>query len=90
LLRSHADGLDAELAATEVEEVFQVRTQEVNNEDVVETLLSEMVDLRNTDCVEARGKSGDEYSAGCKKTQKRWGHIRVPFKVRYDRYSSRS
>ena len=56
LLRRHADSLDAELAAAEVEEVFQVRTQEVNNENIMETLLSKMVDLRNADCAVPRGK----------------------------------
>ena len=51
LFRSHANGFDAEFAVAEVEEVFQVRAQEVNNEDVVKTLLTKMVDLRNADCV---------------------------------------
>lgn len=51
LFRSHANCFDGELAAAEVEEVFQVRAQEVNNENIVETLLTKMVDLRNADCV---------------------------------------
>jgi len=56
LLRRHANSLDAELAAAEVEEVFQVRTQEVNDEDIMETLLSKMMDLRNAGCAVSRGK----------------------------------
>jgi hypothetical protein len=49
LFCGHTNGLDAELAAAEIEEVFQVRTQEVDDENVVEALLSKMVDLRNTE-----------------------------------------
>ena len=56
LLCGHTNGLDAELAVAEVEEIFQVRTQEVDDENVMETLLSKMVDLRNADCVVSRGK----------------------------------
>jgi hypothetical protein len=67
LLCGHTNGLDAELAAAEVEEVFQVRTQEVDDENVMETLLSKMVDLRNTDCVASRGRGMREHFAGCEK-----------------------
>ena len=56
LFRSHANRLDAELAAAKVEEVFQVRAQEVDNENVVETLLTKMVNLRYTDCATSREK----------------------------------
>jgi hypothetical protein len=49
LLCSHANGLDAELAAAEVEKVFKVWTQKVNDENVVKALLSKMVDLRHAD-----------------------------------------
>jgi len=54
LLCSHTNSLYAELAAAEVEEIFQVRTQEVNDENVVEALLSKMVDLRNADYAASR------------------------------------
>jgi len=87
LLCGHTNGLDAELASAEVEEVFKVRTQEVDDENVMETLLSKVVDLRNTDCVVSRGRGTREDFDGCKKQR---NHIRVPFNVRYDRYSSRS
>lgn len=46
LLRGHAYGLDCELATTHVKEILKVRTEEVNDEDVVESLLSEIVYLR--------------------------------------------
>ena len=78
MLCSHANSLDAELAAAEVEKVFQVRTQEVDDENVVETLLSEMVDLRNTDCTVARGKGRDEHCAGSEK----WENSRVTYGCR--------
>jgi hypothetical protein len=68
LLRRHANSLDGELAAAEVEEVFQVRTQEVNDENIVETLLSKMVDLRNADCAASRGGGTHER---CAKHEKR-------------------
>ena len=48
LLSGHADRLDAELAVAHVEQVLQVGTEQVNNEDVVEALLTEVVDLGNT------------------------------------------
>ena len=47
LLRGHADRLDAELAAAHVEEVFEVGPEQVNDEDIVQTLLTKVVDLRN-------------------------------------------
>lgn len=48
LLRSHADGLDRELTAAHVEQVFQVRSQQVDGQHIVQTLLSEMVYLRHS------------------------------------------
>jgi len=68
LLCGHTNGLDAELAAAEIEEVFQVRTQEVDDENVVETLLSKMVDLRNTDCVVSRRRGVREHFSTDAKT----------------------
>ena len=66
LLCGHTNGLDAELASTEVEEVFEVGTQEVDDKNVMETLLSKMVDLRNTDCVVSRERGAGEHFDGCK------------------------
>ena len=62
----HTNGLDGELAAAEIEEVFQVRTQEVDDENVMETLLSKVVDLRYTNCVVSRGRGMRENFDGCK------------------------
>lgn len=56
LFRSHTNSLDAEFAAAEVEEVFQVGAQKVDDENVVETLLTEMVDLRDANCAASREK----------------------------------
>jgi hypothetical protein len=49
LLRSHASGFDTGLATAEIEKVFKVWTQGVNDENVVKALLSKMVGLRHTD-----------------------------------------
>lgn len=43
----HAHGLDGELAVAHVEELLEVRTQEVDDEHVVQPLLPEVVHLRN-------------------------------------------
>ncbi len=50
LLGNHDDSLDGESATAVVEEVFERRSEEVNNENVVETLLAEVVDIGNTGC----------------------------------------
>lgn len=47
LLRSHANRLDAELAAAEIEKVFEVWAQKVDDENIVKALLPKMVDLRD-------------------------------------------
>ena len=44
----HAYGLDAELASTHVEEVLKIRTKQIDYEDIVESFLPKIVDLRNT------------------------------------------
>lgn len=62
LLSSHADRLDAELAATHVEEVLEVRAEEVNDEYVVQTLLAEVVNLRHASCNPADSGSVPSYS----------------------------
>lgn len=51
LLSRHTDGLSGELAPTHVEEVFEVRPKKIDDKDIVESLLSEMVHLRNADCL---------------------------------------
>jgi len=41
----HAGSLDAKLAATHIKEVLHAGPEEVDDENIVETLLTEMVDL---------------------------------------------
>lgn len=50
LLGGHAYSLDGELASTHIEEIFQVGTEKVNDQDVVETLLPKIIHLRHTSC----------------------------------------
>jgi len=69
LLRGHTNSLDAKLAPAEVEEVFQVRTQEVDDKNIMEALLSKMVDLGNAGCAESRGRSMREHWAGREKRE---------------------
>ena len=47
LLCYHDHGLDGEFAVAMVEEVLQAGPQQVNDQDVVEALLTEVVDIRN-------------------------------------------
>lgn len=37
-----------------IKEILQRRTQKIDNEDVVQTLLSEIVDIGNASCLEVR------------------------------------
>ena len=45
LLGGHADGLDAELPAAHIEEVLEVGSEEIDDKDIVQTLLAEVVHL---------------------------------------------
>jgi hypothetical protein len=54
LLGCHDDCLDRELAAAHVEEVFETRSEQVNNEDVVKALLTKVVDLWYPSCTHTR------------------------------------
>lgn len=45
LARGHAYGLDGELATAHVKEVLETRTEKVDDEDVVQALLSEVIYL---------------------------------------------
>jgi hypothetical protein len=51
LSSSHAYGLDGKLATAHIKEVFQTRTKEVNDEDVVQALLAKVVDLGDSRAV---------------------------------------
>jgi hypothetical protein len=80
LARGHAHGLDAELAAAHVEQVFKVRAEQVNDEHVVQALLPKVVHVWDARC--RAGVSGV--------WRERAGDARVLLSVRYERYSSRS
>jgi hypothetical protein len=82
LARGHAYGLDAELAAAHVEQVLEVRTEEVNDEHVVQALLPKVVHVRDARC-----RAG---VSGVWRERERAGDARVLLSVRYERYSSRS
>jgi hypothetical protein len=50
LLGDHNNGLGREPAVAMIEEVLETRSKKVDNEDVVQTLLSEVVDIGDTGC----------------------------------------
>ena len=50
LPRRHTHSLDRELAPAHIEEVLQTGAQEVDDKDVVQALLSEVMDGRDTNC----------------------------------------
>ena len=57
---SHANGLDREFSITHVEEIFETRPQKIDDEDVVQTFLAKMVDLRDTNCERMMGQANVE------------------------------
>ena len=62
---SHADGLDVEFSVAHVEKVFETRSQKVDDENVVQSLLAKVVDLRNAGCfVEEQMRGSSEHGAG--------------------------
>lgn len=48
LLRRHDDCLDAEPPATHIKQVLQARSEQVDHQNVVQALVSKVVDLRDT------------------------------------------
>jgi hypothetical protein len=46
----HAHGLDAELAAAHVKEVLEIGPEEVDDQDIVESLLAEVVHMGYASC----------------------------------------
>jgi hypothetical protein len=46
LLSSHANSFDRKLSTTHVKQIFQIGSQQINNKNIMEPLLSEIVDLR--------------------------------------------
>ena len=51
LFRNHNDGLGREATVAVVEKVLKTGTQKVDHQDVVQTLLTEVVHIGNTSCV---------------------------------------
>ena len=47
LLGDHDDGLDREPPVAVVKEILKTRAQEINDKDVVQTLLTKVVDIGN-------------------------------------------
>jgi len=45
LLRNHNNSLDGEFPITVIEEIFQAGAQQVDDKNVVQTLLAEVVDI---------------------------------------------
>ena len=56
MFRGHANCLDRELAAAHVEEVFEIGPKEVDDEDIVEALLTEVVYLGDASYSKARSR----------------------------------
>lgn len=50
LLGNHNYSLDRELPVTVVEQVLQTGAQQVNDQDVVQTLLAKIVNIRDPGC----------------------------------------
>jgi hypothetical protein len=48
LLSHHHNGLGGESTVAVIEEILEGRAEKVNNEDVVKTFLSEIVDIGNS------------------------------------------
>ena len=53
LLRSHANRLDGKLAPAHIEQVLKIRAKEVDDKDIVETLLAEVVYLGDASYIKA-------------------------------------
>lgn len=50
----HDYSLDTELSPAEIEEIFQVRTEQIDDEHIVQAFLAEMIDLERNN--EQRGQ----------------------------------
>lgn len=83
LLGDHDDRLDGEAAVAVVEQVFQRRSEQVDDEDVVQTLLAEVVDIGDAGwrgVCQWAGRIGELHS----------NHSRQPTRILYVLYSSRN
>lgn len=52
LLCSHANGFYRKFAATHIEEVLEIGSQEVNDEHIMEALLAKVVNLGHANLIE--------------------------------------
>jgi len=50
---SHADGLENEFSTAHIEQIFETGPQQVDDEDVVQPLLTKVVNLRDAGCLMA-------------------------------------
>jgi hypothetical protein len=78
LLGDHHDSLDAELPSAHVEHVFETRTEEINDEDVVQAFLAKVVDLRNAGW--KRGRMGFSAQKSDIITSE-GNHVRLPLRI---------
>jgi len=81
LLGYHHDGLDGKSTVAIVEQVFQTGTEQVDDEDVVESLLTKVVDIGNTRY---------EIVSYVLPSRVSRAFSRVPTRILYVRYSSLS
>ena len=57
LLAHHAYGLLCEFPTTQVKEVFKTRAKEVDDENIVQSFLSKIVNTRNALCIHIRSSA---------------------------------
>lgn len=93
LLRRHTHCFDRKLATAHVKQVLKIGSQEINRKDIVQSLLAKMMNLGNADWIAVGSikKPGGRHVAQLVRgTSWMTRGVRVPFKVRYERYSSRN
>lgn len=83
LLSDHDNSLDREASVAMIEEVFQAGTEQVDNQDVVKTLLPEVVDIGDASCNQS--EPGNLTNTIATRV-----YSRHPTRILYVRYSSRS
>lgn len=73
LLGDHHDSLGREPTVAMVEKVLKTRAEKVDDKNIVETLLSEVVDIGDTGCKQRLAKDAEKSSET--------GNIRHPTKI---------
>lgn len=77
------DSLQRESPSAVVEEIFQRGAKQIDHEDIVKTLLTEIVDIRNTGCAQM-------VSYRCDTARHERKDSRQPTRILYVLYSSRN